>query len=807
CFVKNKATWIGYQVIKTANGIEKYLNYASDTMVFQTQALLNDFWTIFQYPDSSYIRGTVDSVTTLSFMGITDSVKYIRLNRYSKTDTLMNDLMNGVRVIISKNYGWVRTLAWINFPQIMRIHTNGYSIEKYNYTESFWLQGNSLLNKGLVPNFAEFVSDFEVGDEIHAQMKTTPPSSFKEIKTVLSKTQHVDFTVYTNRVMRKYVIWRNQSQSDSFACYIQTDTIHFANGELWPQKVRFSYLPQTKRLLLEGGGNSYVSNNKDSCYSTVSQSSINVHRNYSIQGIGNFYSFSSHTLQSYSYEPVYYKKGAETWGVPLAFDSADFYNPSEFRLISAGNQKATYRQNISEDSLALLLPFMPTKIAEDSIKITYTLPYYPSDNGIGCISLNHSSWLGKKIETQKNGDVIFFNYKNEPIVIKTQAAQKEEWIAYTYLNGDYITAQVDTLITYTHSFPVTNYREYDYKTITFRKFTLDSIEINHTVNVLTLRLSRQNGWTNLTEFNYFPFDGHLSSKAINWSQRAISLLNIHDRISGIGAATILHRRNFDLPSQTTENSLVRTPQTTNMGDTLIKKRIHCKRIDDLSGNKISFTQHERFDTIPVVEYSYLSMQPLQNNSVVKEFCTASFYNYDTLETNNNTVRVRNIRYTPTAPDCWTEVKEDTTTYEYYWPQLGMYQQVIDNNTAKCIKREWPQFGMLPDTDFGKEMFMYCSQLDTFKFTSPLSTTEVKPIHQIVVYPNPASSNEMTILWSANTCCDKAELRITDVYGKSVLLQNININELLNIKLEASGIYILTIQSAGRTIYSGKIIRL
>lgn len=807
CFVKNKATWIGYQVIKTANGIEKYLNYASDTMVFQTQALLNDFWTIFQYPDSSYIRGTVDSVTTLSFMGIADSVKYIRLNRYSKIDTLMNDLMNGVRVIISKNYGWVRTLAWINFPEIKAIHTNGYSVEKYNYSQTFWLQGNSLLNKGLVPNFNEFISDFEVGDEIHARYSTSPPYTFTEIKTVLSKTKQDSFTVYTSKILRKYLKWQNQSQFDSFAYSIQTDTIRHAYGEMWPQTVRFSYLPKTKRLNLNGMGNMYVWSDKDSCYGTVSSSSVNIHSKFSIQGLGNFYSFSSHSLQSYTYEPVYYKKGGETWGIPLAFDSADFYNPSEFRLITAQNQKLTYRQEVSEDSLALLLPFVPTKTAEDSVKITYTLPYYPSDNGNGCISLNHSSWLGKKIETHKNGDVIFFNYKNEPIVIKTQAAQKEKWIAYTYPNGHYITAEVDTLITYTHAFPVTNYRESDYKTIVFRKFTQDSTEVNHTVNGLKLQLSRQNGWTKHTEFNYFPFDGHLGSKAINWSQRSISLLNIHDRISGTGAATILHRRNFDLPSQTTENSLVRTPQNTNMGDTLIKKRIHCKRTDDLSGNKISFSQHERFDTIPVVEYSYLSMQPLQNNSVVKEFCTASFYNYDTLETINNTVRVRNIRYTPAAPDCWTEVKEDTTTYEYYWPQLGMYHQVIDNNTAKCIKREWPQFGMLPDTDFGKEMFMFCSQLDTFKFTSPLSTTEVKPAHQIVVYPNPSYSDEMTILWSANTRCDRAELRITDVYGKTVLLQNININEPLNIKLEASGIYILTMQSAGKTIYSGKVIRL
>lgn len=807
CFVKEKATWIGYQVLRETSGVEKYLNYASDTLVFHTQANLNDMWQLFTYADSSYITATVDSVTTLSFMGISDSVKYIRLYRYQQDGSIATDLMNGVRVIISKNYGWIRTLAWINFPEVKRIYLSNTEIEKYNFSQTFFLSGNSQINKGLLPNFNEFISDFEVNDEIHSRYSTSPPYTFTEIKTILSKTKADSFTIYTSRILRKYLKWKNQSQSDSFAYSIQTDTIRHSYGEMWPQTVRFSYLPKTKRLNLDGMGNRYVWSNKDSCYATESGSSVNVHRKNSIQGIGNFYGFSSYSQQSYSFEPVYYKKGNEVWGTPLAFDSADYYNPVEFRLITADQQKAVYRQGVPQDSSALLLPFVAVHTQKDSLKTTFHFPFYASENGNGCMSLKHASWLGKKVEYYRNGDVIFYNYKDEPILIKSLAQPKEKWVAYRYPNGHYISAEIDTLIVFTHPNPYIGLNETDFKIIVFRKYANDTTEIEHHIQDLTIELSRQNGWRTLAEFNYFPFEGQHSHKAVLWQKYPISYFNIDDRISGTDAATILHRRNFDLPSQTTENSLIRTPQTTNMGDTLIKKIIYCKRIDDLSGNKISFSQHERFDTIPVVEYSYLSMQPIHDNTLVKEFYIAPFYTNDTIKTTSFSVRVRNIRYSQSAPDCWTEIKDDTTIYEYYWQKLGMYKQVIINNTGKCIKREWPQFGMLPDTDFGKEMFMYCSQLDTFKFTSPLSTTEVKPVHKIVVYPNPSFSNEITILWSANTRYDKAELRLTDVYGKSVLLQSININEPLNIKLEASGIYILTMQSAGRTIYSGKLIRL
>ena len=338
CYVKEKATWIGYQVLRETTGVEKYLNYASDTVVFHTQANLNDTWQLFKYADSSFITATIDSIAMLSFMGISDSVKYIRLNRYQKDGSLTNDLMNGVRVIISKNYGWVRTLAWVNFPEVKRIHTSSFSIDKYNFSEAFFLSGNSQINKGLLPNFNEFISDFEIGDEIHSRYSTSPPYTFTEIKTILSKTKEDSFTVYSSRILRKYLKWQNQSQSDSFAYSIQTDTIRHAYGEMWPQTVRFSYLPKTKRLNLDGRGNMYVWSDKDSCYGTASSSSVNVHRKNSIQGLGNFYSFSSYTLQSYSYEPVYYKKGNEIWGTPLAFDSADYYNPAEFRLITAGQQ-------------------------------------------------------------------------------------------------------------------------------------------------------------------------------------------------------------------------------------------------------------------------------------------------------------------------------------------------------------------------------------------------------------------------------------------------------------------------------------
>lgn len=761
CFVKEKASWIGYQVIKTDDGIEKYLNYASDTLVFYTQANLYDTWKIYQYPDSSYIRGTVDSVSMLTFMGITDSVKYIRFNLYEKSNTKINDPMNGVRVIISKNFGWVRTLAWVNFPQINYTLTSGPIIEKYDFTKTYLLSGNTSIKKGLIPNFAEFISDFEPGDEIHTRKSGSSVINFDEIKIIHSKNVSPAFETYISHIMRRYPRNQNQSGADSLVSYMQTDTVYFTKNETWPQVIHFSYLPKTKRLWLNGEGNKYVLNNTDSCYSEVLSSSTNVLTNYSIQGVGNFFTYASLTMPNYSYEPVYFKKGNQIWGTPLAFDSADFYSPAEFRLINAGNQKVAYRQNTAQDSVALLYPFVPSEIADDSLKSTYVFPYYPSENISGCISLQHASWLGKKVEIYKTCEVVFYNYKNEPITIKTLAALNEKWLAYQYPNGDYIMAQVDII------YPIqqpNNGNENKTKKISFHKFGYDSIEKSHVLNNISLLINRKNGWPQLTEFNYFPFEGKYSSKAVNWLIAPISLFNLDDQISGLGEASMIHRKNYDLRSSTFENTLIKTLTTLHFGDTIIKKRSICKRTDDLSGNKISFMEQEATDSIPVVEYSCLSMQPILNNTLVKEICAVSYYTNDTFKTYNNTIRLKNIRYQQVAADCWIEITEDTIVYEYYQPRLGKYQQTLTTNTGKNIQRAWPQFGSLTDANFGKKEIMSCTQLDTFLFTQPSSIGKQQWVAKIRMYPNPASEYFTVTLINH----DSFNLTLYNLLGQPVL---------------------------------------
>lgn len=790
CFVKDKASWIGYQVIKTDDGIERYLNYASDTLVFYTKANLYDAWKIYQYPDSSYIRGTVDSISILAFMGITDSVKYIRLNLHGKNNSIINDPMNGVRVIISKNYGWIRTLAWVNFPQIKYIFTSGQVIEKYDFTKTYLLSGNTFIKKGLIPNFAEFVSDFEPGDEIHSRQIGWPVINFYEIKTIRTKNVSTDFETYVSHIMRRYP--RNQN-SDSLVSYMQTDTVYFTKNEFWPQVFHFSYLPRTKRLWLNGEGNKFVLNNTDSCYSEASLSSSNILTKYSIQGVGNFFSYTSLTMPNYGFEPVYFKKGNETWGTPLAFDSADFYSPADFRLINAGNQKVAYRQNTTQDSAALLQPFVPSKIADDSLKSTYVFPFYPSENTSGCISLQHASWLGRKVEIYKTGEVVFYNYKNEPITIKTLAALNEKWLAYQYPNGDYIMARVDII------YPIqqpNNGEENITKKISFHKFSYDSTEKSHVLNNISILANSKNGWPQLTEFNYFPFEGKYSSKAVNWLSTSISLFNLDDQISGFGEASLTHRKNYDLRSSTFENTLIKTLTSLHLGDTIIKKRSICKRIDDLSGNKISFTEQEATDSIPVVEYSYLSMQPILNNTLVKEICTVTYYTNDTFKTYYNTVRVKNIRYQQMTTDCWAEITEDTIVYEYYQPRLGKYQQTLANLTGKSIQRAWPQFGLLTDANFGKNEMMFCTQLDTFRFTQPLSNGRPERVSEIRMYPNPASEQFTVKLVNHDTF----NLTLYNLFGQTVFETETNTGAvMIRTNQLARGVYLVRVHTDGSEV--------
>lgn len=64
------------------------------------------------------------------------------------------------------------------------------------------------------------------------------------------------------------------------------------------------------------------------------------------------------------------------------------------------------------------------------------------NEGDPCKYFLGSSWLGEKVVIKPNGQNVFYNYKNEPITIETQAALGDTFLLYTYTTGEWIKGEV-----------------------------------------------------------------------------------------------------------------------------------------------------------------------------------------------------------------------------------------------------------------------------------------------------------------------------------------------------------------------------
>ncbi|HRP58722.1 MAG TPA: hypothetical protein PK833_00325, partial [Vicingus sp.] len=113
--------------------------------------------------------------------------------------------------------------------------------------------------------------------------------------------------------------------------------------------------------------------------------------------------------------------------------------------------------------------------------------------------ISDTSWVGYGITVQQNGDYIFRNIQNEPILIKSTALLNDSWVLYTFLNGDYIEAKITSILQETVLGNIDSV-----KTITLQaKNSLNSI-ITHAVNGTELKLSKYNGIIKLYAFKNFP---------------------------------------------------------------------------------------------------------------------------------------------------------------------------------------------------------------------------------------------------------------------------------------------------------------
>ena len=178
-----RASWIGPLIFLGSSGIDSFYNRDNEPIAIKKDAALNESWTAYS---GSYgtITGICTSMDTMSFLGVQDSVKTLNLSG------------SGVQfeLILSKNYGLIKTLNFRDFPY--------FTGNTFTPTEREFA-GLSDPKLGFQRIKKGDIYSYEIGDEIHSifhHIDNSGGYSYNRyyIKKILSKifgTESVEYKI------------------------------------------------------------------------------------------------------------------------------------------------------------------------------------------------------------------------------------------------------------------------------------------------------------------------------------------------------------------------------------------------------------------------------------------------------------------------------------------------------------------------------------------------------------------------------------------------------------------------------------
>lgn len=323
CYTPYGASWIGEKIVVQENGYNLFFNHELDTIKIKTNAQLNESWIAYELEDSIYVTAEITAHDTREVLGHTDSVKTIVFNVYDKNNTPIDHELNGISVLLSKSFGWLKTLEFYHFPYPKVHNLIGVSQPEAGVGNLTWLD----------------VHDYQVGDEIHVLYQKliwgdddySIQDTWKTIYKYLERENHQDSVVYVIDVKESRK--REWLPSDSIVTTYTRDTIiqvvkpdslfDKLPGEPIiniPENSQNAYVYQmknysrTQKILPSMHGILYFSS--DDCWNYPTADGCVLDKGY-IQGLGGPYYHCEWWFDSYNRELVYYKKGDEIWGTPL----------------------------------------------------------------------------------------------------------------------------------------------------------------------------------------------------------------------------------------------------------------------------------------------------------------------------------------------------------------------------------------------------------------------------------------------------------------------------------------------------------
>ena len=344
CFTPYGDSWMGEFVTKDVNGIFQFtLNpfspaESSDIYMIRSKAIPGESWHFYNYHSNNhYLEAKVTEISVMNFIGITDSVKTITLQHKDASGQTVNDLVNGQKILLSKNFGLIRTPKFDDFN---------------NHLTFLDICGKTNPNTGRTNLTFEEIFDFQPGDEFHSQYLYTPYVYYypteegSVIQTILEKiTENSPDTVMYRIAECKTNIHKSGMSapvySHTFDTIIKqfslTDYKELVNEPKEPYILNegMEYLSDNNMgisansfMNLQGipwkftnaSGILWTWNSPDCWnYATIDEYTPAC---FFYKGLGGpYYSWMGFNITFNYNKLVYYKKSSETWGTPLNCDS------------------------------------------------------------------------------------------------------------------------------------------------------------------------------------------------------------------------------------------------------------------------------------------------------------------------------------------------------------------------------------------------------------------------------------------------------------------------------------------------------
>jgi len=318
---------LGIKVLKQHDGWFRFFNRTHDTLSINTQAAVNDSWRYCTLGGGNYLLATVTAILTDSVINTTDLVKVISLQAKNSAGGNISGIFNGKSIKLSKHYGLTRLFDVYRTPAD---------------TAELTLAASTIPPMGPQPFGWQEVYDFQVGDEFHYHILDTYGSigmESKVIKTVVSKTVYGNNDSVHYSVERCTKSWYPMPPPNTQTSH-DTVTLSF-NFHALAEDPSVSLLPDeflhvtffsTNDVLPLAARKGEVYNNRlvqqfnsqglyynGTCYNDPFEVYGPEYWYSSGLGCTLVYRLEADiNVHQYREELVYFRKGTETWGTPVA---------------------------------------------------------------------------------------------------------------------------------------------------------------------------------------------------------------------------------------------------------------------------------------------------------------------------------------------------------------------------------------------------------------------------------------------------------------------------------------------------------